>query len=266
MELKKKFSAIPPAAVLTAILLGGFLLRLMRRLLDPLISRDGAGYLEMAHEWALTGDPAAAWKLDEAQNLLAAPLFVRCIAWLEQLGLSPEKGAVAFNILLGTATVYLFYQIGKELFEKEKYALVLALCVAVHPALVRQSAEILRENLYFFCFSGALFFLLRLIGKRGGRLRSYLPDALAAGALAAAACYTRMEAGELLLALCAWALCRTASFAAAWKKTLLFAASLVVSFFLLGEISGFPSGLLLRLTHQSFMSKVVHRPERNQIP
>src|SRR5437867_217603 len=150
---------------------------------DPLIHPDGPAYLDLA-SGLLHG------KVLAVLGGYYSPLYPAAVAGLAATGLRLELAGRATALLAGLAALPLVHALGRRLAGK-RAADAAVLLAAVHPALVKSSAQVLPETL-----AGALL-LAWLVARRAG----------VAGALAGAAYLARPE-GVLLLPLGLWRLRR----------------------------------------------------------
>src|SRR5712692_4503622 len=172
-----------PVAPIAAALAVGLLARVVLLLRDPLMHPDGPAYLGLASE-LLRG------RLVAALGGYYSPLYPAAIAGVAAAGLPLELAGRLAALLAGLAALPLLHALVRRVVD-ERAADVAVLVAAVHPALVKASAQVLPETL-----AGALL-LAWLVARRAG----------VAGALAGAAYLARPE-GALLLPLGLWRLRR----------------------------------------------------------
>src|SRR3989441_2456902 len=168
-----------PGAPLAAALAAGLVVRVARLLRDPLIHPDGPAYLELARA-LLHG------KILPVLGGYYSPLYPAAVAGLAATGLRLELAGRATALLAGLAALPFLHQLVRRC-AGERAADAAVLVAAVHPALVKASAQVLPETL-----AGALL-LAWLVVRRAG----------VAGALAGVAYLARPE-GVLLLPLGLW--------------------------------------------------------------
>src|SRR5205823_1052065 len=168
-----------PGGPLAAALAVGLAVRVLRLLRDPLIHPDGPAYLGLA-SGLLHG------KVLAVLGGYYSPLYPAAVAGLAASGLRLELAGRATALLAGLAALPLVHALVRRL-AGERAADAAVLLAAVHPALVKASAQVLPETL-----AGALL-LAWLVARR----------AAIAGALAGGAYLARPE-GVLLLPLGLW--------------------------------------------------------------
>ncbi len=168
-----------PGGPLAAALAAGLVVRVARLLRDPLMHPDGPAYLELARA-LLRG------KVLAVLGGYYSPLYPAAVAGLAATGLRLELAGRATALLAGLAALPLVHALARRC-AGERAADAAVLVAAVHPALVKASAQVLPETL-----AGALL-LAWLVARRAG----------VAGALAGAAYLARPE-GVLLLPLGLW--------------------------------------------------------------
>jgi len=172
-----------PGGALAVALAVGAVLRVARLLRAPLMHPDGPAYLDLA-SGLLDG------RVRAVLGGYYSPLYPAAVAGLAATGLPLELAGRATALLAGLAALPLVHALVRRLVG-ERQADAAALVAAVHPALVKASAQVLPETL-----AGAL--LLAWLAARGAGV---------AGALAGAAYLARPE-GVLLLPLGLWRLRR----------------------------------------------------------
>lgn len=165
-------------------------LRLLTLYAEPVISRDGVNYIQLAlniqgqktdHETAFA--PAMATAHYFYATYLSSHLF----------SLDPHQLGVSTNIVLGTLLPLLFFGIAHLLWGKNELSLACAALAAVYPDLVAYSIEVQREIPYIF-FAGC-FFLSGILLFR--HKRWYWSAAM--GATVALSFVCRYEGAELFL-------------------------------------------------------------------
>src|SRR6266446_3328326 len=152
-----------PGAPLAAALAAGLVVRVVRLLRDPLIHPDGPAYLDLASA-VLHG------KVLAVLGGYYSPLYPAAVAGVAATGLRLELAGRATALLAGVAALPLLHALARRC-AGERAADAAVLVAALHPALVKASAQVLPETL-----AGALL-LAWLVARRAG----------VAGALAGAA-------------------------------------------------------------------------------
>jgi len=176
MPLRGKLRPTGPLAVALA---AGLVVRLARIARDPLMHPDGPAYLDLAGG-LLRG------KILSALGGYYSPLYPAAVAGLAATGLPLELAGRATALLAGLAALPLLHALVRRLMD-ERAADAALLVAAVHPELVKASAQVLPETL-----AGALL-LAWLVARRAAQ----------AGAFAGATYLARPE-GVLLLPLGLW--------------------------------------------------------------
>ncbi len=239
--LEKLSCAAGSRFALWAVVAAAAILRGTRFFFDPLISRDGATYIELARTW-LAGGQGAVWS-NPGSKIVSAPLFIRSLKFFEEHGLDCARWGAWMNLMLSVLTVLMVYMLAKELFSDRRLALFGALCCCFHPILVRQSYELLREVMYLFCFSASLWLFVRSFRYAANAGKKSLPGeffSLAGSAFFLAAAFlSRFEAIEFIFAagiFCGAGIFRAVRCKAAWPeaKRMLGNAGLFLLFFLIG--------------------------------
>ena len=180
MALRSKDRRIDRLLVAVGI---GFAVRLLCLVRDPLLHPDGPAYLRLAAN-LLHGDVV------RVLTGYYSPLYPALVAGLGALGLPlPLAGRVAAGIA-GLAMLPFLHGVVRSLLG-ERAAGAAVLVAALHPALVKASAQILPESL---AATLLLAWMAALLAARGAR------GLAAAGALAGVAYLARPE-GALLLPL-----------------------------------------------------------------
>jgi hypothetical protein len=143
------------------------------------IARDSAQYMGMA-ELFLTG------RFLTAFEYITPPFYPLLLAGMKLVISDPEIAGKLVSLLLGTCAFFPLYYLGKRFFE-QKVVFVGLFLFAIHPYLVRYSAEVLSESTFIF-LSITGFWLL----WKGWEERRYLFCALA-GFILALSCLTRAQ-------------------------------------------------------------------------
>ena len=185
-----------PWRLLLLILLAAVCLRLGRALISDPVTKDSVLYVEMAEEWAVLGAGNA---FD--RNPRIPPLYIGLMAAGEWLGLGAEITGLLVAVLAGALLPLAVFFLARRLFTEMRPALLAAVLAAMHPMLMRNSAEIMRDSLFLVWFTAAL--ALAATGMMSFRWRAWCWWGLA-GLAAALAALTRDEGGELLLIVAAW--------------------------------------------------------------
>jgi 4-amino-4-deoxy-L-arabinose transferase-like glycosyltransferase len=143
------------------------------------IARDSVQYMGMA-ELFLEGRFLA------ALEYITPPFYPLLLAGMKLVISDPEIAGKLVSLLLGTCTFFPLYYLGKRFFE-QKVVFIGLLLFAIHPYLVRYSAEILSESTFIF-LSITGFWLLWM----GWEEKHYVFCALAGLALGLS-CLTRAQ-------------------------------------------------------------------------
>lgn len=178
---------MPITLLLVGILALG--VRLAAWSLEPVVSRDGVRYIQLAE--ALHAAGGSFDKLASAQGeYVQSPFFVAILA-SHVSGASPHVIGVVMNVLLGSFFPVLIYMIISQLDDKPAIAITGALFAALHPVLINYSIEVQREMGYLFFAGWFFYFLIRAL-KRKQWYCSYCT-----GAAAITAFFFRYEGAEL---------------------------------------------------------------------
>lgn len=179
-----------PRISLGTIMLAGFLLRILRRLLDPFIARDATFYLYCADQLFHGGIDQL---LANNPTLLTIPFF----PWLVHFGgytpLSYESFGVLLNLSVGILSIPLFALICKKIFKSVSAGLIGAILIAFSPELIKSDVNILREPVFLFCLLLWLWAEVNFLETRNVFFM------LGSGFFAGIAILCRMEGLELLL-------------------------------------------------------------------
>src|SRR5437867_5399362 len=172
-----------PGGPLAAALAVGLVVRVVRLLRAPLMHPDGPAYLELA-------SGLVRGKVVAALGGYYSPLYPAAVAGLMATGLGPELAGRVTALLAGLAALPLVHALVRRL-AGERAAGAAVLVAALHPTLVKASAQVLPESL---AAALLLAWMAALLAARRAR------GLAAAGALAGAAYLARPE-GVLLLPL-----------------------------------------------------------------
>lgn len=222
-----------PGRCLLIIFLLALALRTARCWLENRFDKDAILYVYMAED-------LAGGEINQAfdRNPRLPPLYVLLMAQGKKIGFSVEQAGLAISVLAGALLVLPVFLIARS-FCGANAALAAAFLAATHPYLVRISAEIMRDSLFFTLLFASLAFAVLAAEQIASRY--WYLSGLAAGLAA----LVRSEGLEILVALFCWAgleLFRSAGeFRRSWPK---YAAGLLafLAFFLLITI---PVQLLL---------------------
>lgn len=193
------------AFTLPGIVLFAVLLRLLAWLQDPVLSRDGVFYLDLAARWLKSGDLTREAAVGDS---FVPPLLPFLLKFSAAMHWNGEYFMIGLNILLGSLLCVLIYGIIRAMSGSVKLALTAAILTAVHPELVEWSIQVQREILYLF-FSGVFL----LCAVYAWQKENYLWWALG-GAVWMLGIYSRLEGIGLFLWLAAgslWMLLRDPS-------------------------------------------------------
>lgn len=144
-----------------ACLIVGGALRIMFRLLQPILLRDEIFYLTCMEQWP----HLSAYIPEDSQYL--PPLFLQLGSVLVHCGFSPVQAGFLINFPAGMGTLAGIYFIGRRLCGNNWFALCALALGAVHPVLVQSSGSLLREALYLFFMTGVLCLLAAAVTGAG---------------------------------------------------------------------------------------------------
>ena len=165
-------------------------LSLLGKLLEPVLSSDGAFYLQLEEIWRETGHydavPAA---IPDSDWIPAFPLFlIKCLA---DCGISPEVAGVGISMVIGCTLPLLVYLMAQEIQSDKRISLAASMLMAFNPSMIELACEIQRDMLYIGLCGWAVFFGLK--GLMQKKLWPWIP----AGMLGALSALTRYETFEM---------------------------------------------------------------------
>ncbi len=166
-------------------------LRVARACIDTGIDKDSVIYLWMAKE-AASGNIEGAVSLNQRMP----PLYIGLMALGEYAGIGAFNTGIAVSIIAGTLLLIPVFWLGKKLIS-ERIGLYAALLVAIHPYLLRLSAEIMRDSLFYLLLITAVAFAVKAAEK--GVLWWIAP-----GIFTGLATMTRTEGIEIIFAAIIW--------------------------------------------------------------
>ena len=146
---------------LLLIVLLGFLFRLFVTLNAVVIAVDSIGDLSLAQGF-LDGN------YRQAISVHRPPLHPFLVSLFSYVFTDLELSARVVSLVFGTLVIPLGYYFGRSLFS-ERVGLVTALFIAIHPYLIRYSAETLREGLYHFFVIAVVFAGYKAVSTRSLR-------------------------------------------------------------------------------------------------
>ena len=138
---------------LLCCLVAAFGLRLLTLYAEPVLSRDGVGYVQQARQ-------LQAEKIDpEIAGPAAMPTvhyFYASYLSSRLFSLDPHTLGLATNIILGSLLPLLFFAMARQLWGSWELSLACAALAAVQPNLVAYSIEVQREipHIFFVCCFG----------------------------------------------------------------------------------------------------------------
>lgn len=203
-----------------------FLLTLVCRYLEPVLSSDGAFYLGLVKIWQAAGHydaiPAA---VPRAGWIPAFPLFL--IKVLADCGISPEVAGVGISMVVGSTLPMLVYLMAQEIQSDKRISLAASMLMAFNPSMIELACEIQRDMLYIGLCGWAVFFGLK--GLMQKKLWPWIP----AGLLGALSALTRYETFEMFPTLLVAFLIFGLKKAISWKKicqqVIIFAVALSIT-------------------------------------
>lgn len=203
-----------------------FLLTLVCRYLEPVLSSDGAFYLGLVKIWQSAGHydavPAA---VPRAGWIPAFPLFL--IKVLAACGISPEVAGVGISMVVGSTLPLLVYLMAQEIQSDKRISLAASMLMAFNPSMIELACEIQRDMLYIGLCGWAVFFGLK--GLRQKKLWPWIP----AGILGALSALTRYETFEmfpvLLMAFLIFGLKKVIPWKRICQQGIIFTVALIVA-------------------------------------
>lgn len=172
---------------------GGFLfllLVLFSRWLNPVLSADGALYLQIVEVWQREGSyQAMLTHLGGVDWIPAFPLFL--IKIFVDCGISPEVAGVGISLFTGSTLPLLIYLMAQEIQNDKRISLAAALLMTFNPSMIELAREVQRDMLYIGLCGWAIFFGMK------GLLQKKVWPWIPAGILGALSALTRYETFEM---------------------------------------------------------------------
>lgn len=128
------------------------------------------------------------------------PLLIFMMAGGIKMGFTGETSGQIITVLFGLLMTFGFFLVGKELFGKVEYGLMVAFLAAVQPYLCRISANIWRDGPYITFVVFALYFAI--LGAKSLNMKAWSLFAL----IAVFGAITRKEGFEIYIAFLIWLL------------------------------------------------------------
>lgn len=178
------------ALFLGALLLLWFVPRALMALKLETVSPDSVFYMDMADSLA-AGDRASVLATYDFN------IFPVSLMWLHRTFAAPEMADRWYCVLLSTLLVLPLFGVVRRIFNTN-VALLTSIFCGIHPKLIIQSPEILREPLFWCLFLSAVYLLFRAVTER--RLWQFL----AAGVVMTFALHTRFEGWFLIIPFAWW--------------------------------------------------------------
>ena len=200
-----------------------FLQKLLSYHFDPVITRDGYTYINLAQSWFDTG--VYPDTLNNGIFNWVPPLYLFLVKSVMSLGISAEMTGIWINLFLGSLTPLIAYGITYEIIQRKDIAICAALLTTVNPSISEFSTGIQRDVSYLFFIGIVLWFL-----SAGIRHRKW-GYWLGAGISCGCAILIRFESIEfvVIIPLIQLFLCRTNK--KPWKKAICWIAAFLLSFF-----------------------------------
>lgn len=175
-----------------------FSLRTARCFLTNRSDKDSVTYLKIAKDF-VRKDFKYAFEL----NPRFPPLYLLMMIGGEKAGIDAETTGLAVSVIAGSLLCLAAFIIGTKLFRDKRLGLLTALMTAVHPFLIRISADIMRESLFICTYMFSLAF--SILGFSEDRFSwKWTLYWTASGISAGLAVMTRSEGFELVIVLAIW--------------------------------------------------------------
>lgn len=221
------------------------ILRLIKLILDPVMMRDSALYLEIAENWHKTGN----YSTTLIDDVIVPPLPIFAIKKGIDWGLSSEIAGRSIALFLGSMIPVLGYIIALKIFKKKAFAFICVALLVLHPTLISYSIEPLRENYYLF-FCGVLIIAIIRTLEEG---KTYLWIVI--GLLSTVLIFCRYEAMESILISLFVLLYSLINKRISLNKTFicgtLYLCSLTASFVILLSITNYDLSFILKISKYS---------------
>ena len=160
--------------------------RILKMIIDPVLLRDSAQYLNMAEVWKNTGLYSEAIQVGTP----VPPLPIFMIKALAATGLSEEMVGRGIALFLGSWIPVIGFAIIFLIYKRYEIAVITACILMFNPTLVSFSTQPMRENNYLF-FQGIMFYFLVISIRKGG-----ITPLVLCGLLCTASMFCRYEALE----------------------------------------------------------------------
>ena len=230
-------------------------IRLAKLIVDPLIMRDAAQYLDLAEIWFESGRYSDTFLFGN----VVPPLHLFSIREMMQLGFSSDVCGRSLALFFGSAIPVLGFLAAYRIRHKIGMAFLMAWILAANPSLVSYSIQPMRENYYMFSM-GVILILAIDAWKRQSQMKWML-----CGVMCAVALFCRYEALEMIVIL------PVVMLMAKWKQHLpyhrlvknlvSFFLAIGVSTILLLSMTGFDASFLNKITRYGGDIEFDGRPE-----
>lgn len=209
-------------------------LKILLHLLDPTISRDGIGYVQLVQCWHAVRNFDTLITAKPDFWIPPFPLFM--MKSLMDMGLSAENAGILLNIACGTFVPLIVYGIAWEISHDYRLSFWSALLAVFHPVINELSVQIQRDAIYLF-FAGCAIWALC-----AGLNRKKWQFFCCSGILTGISLLTRFETLEIVLiataALFLAALCKDITWMRSGFLCLIFLMSFLLSLTLLNQMMG----------------------------
>lgn len=184
-----------PVACLLLILALSFTLRVSRCFLVGRVDKDSVMYMAIA-DGLINNDFEQAFEL----NPRIPPLYIVGIAAGEKLGLGSRAAGMLISVFAGALLPLAVFIAALKVFRSSRMALLSALMAAVHPFLIRMSADIMRDSLFMSTCAFSLAFAV--CGAVSNRIFSW--QWAVSGFFGGLAAMTRSEGVEVFFSIAIW--------------------------------------------------------------
>jgi dolichyl-phosphate-mannose--protein O-mannosyl transferase len=194
MNITKKYLRKKLFLWLTALFCLALCLRAARCFLINRIDKDSVSYIKMAEDF---------WRRDFRyafeDHPRMPPLYILGMAAGEKAGIGAYSSGLIISVLAGALLPLAVFIAAMALFKNIKYSLAATALAAVHPYLVRISADIMRDSLFVSFSAFSLAFALSAV--KDGKISVKWA---VAGLFAGCSVMSRSEGIEIFFALAIW--------------------------------------------------------------
>ena len=132
-------------------------------MLDPVVSRDGSLYVNIAQAWHDAGNFT---DIPVFRDYLLPPMYFYLMKCLIHCGIPAETAGVSLSLFFGSLVPLIAYGIAWKVTRRKDIAICSALLIAVNPSINELSIEVQRDMMYLFFAGLTILFITAWIHRQ----------------------------------------------------------------------------------------------------